>query len=358
MSAFATLLHKLHKLLLPTLSHDAEREIDKEAIRGIYYSSLAVCLVEALSAAAYALVHAGAGDISLIKIASSLTCSVLCLVGHFASKHILNRWPRDHNYVMIFKALYFAILSSWGIFESARHYAMGGQMLTFFAIEFLMATFLVIKPWISTLLMGGAFMALYLVLVALDGAARADTLNYFVVMLVAIAGMVVRFHVERGSANRAITLEYVGTHDELTGLRNRKALEEDASGFVCKDLVIRMADVNDFKTFNDTYGHLTGDAVLREASSRLRDMYPNSMIYRFGGDEFLIMSESTDSEVFRGETCAFPCAAMSGETVDVAMSIGCVEGAVRNREELIALVDQADQELYRVKRRIHPGLDR
>lgn len=345
-------LRKITSLLLPQISHDVAREIDKEALRGIYYSSLAICLVEAISSVLYFVAHTRSASNMMVGVVSALACSLLCLAGHLVSKRFLVRWPRDHQNVMLFKVLYFIILSAWGIFESAAHYAMGNQMLAFFAVEFVMASFLVIKPWISMLLVGGAYSALFVTVMAIDGAAHLDKYNYLAFMLVTIAGMTVRFHVQRDATQRAISLQYVSTHDELTGLRNRKALDRDVSRFAGNDLVIRMLDVNYFKEFNDRYGHLMGDLVLTETARHLEHMYPGGRIYRFGGDEFLVVCDQMDPTGYRDDTYGFEVE-HEGEIIGVTLSIGRVMGTPHDRNELFTLIGWADRELYRVKDRVH-----
>ena len=349
--------HKIKKLMFPQLSADLTSELDREALRGIYYSSIAVFIAEAISSVIYIATHAQLTANTVASVGSALTCCGLCLVGHFAAKLMLARWPRSHQSVVLFQTLYFIVLSAWGAFESALHYMVGDQMLTFFAVEFVMASFLIIKPWISALLVGSAYTGLYIALRAIDGAAHADTYNFLVFMLVTIAGMVVRFHVQREATQRAIKLEYVSTHDELTGLLNRDALDRDAQSFIGRDLAIRILDVNYFKEINDTHGHLMGDQVLREAAGHLGSMYPSGKIYRFGGDEFLIICNRADSTAFGGDTYRFDVE-KDGEKIDVAFSIGCVVGMPSNKHELLTLVELADRELYRVKARTHGNAKR
>ena len=81
--------------------------------------------------------------------------------------------------------------------------------------------------------------------------------------------------------------------DPLTGLRNRRALEEDFTRLQAlakregKSLVFTLWDVNDLKAINDRYGHAAGDRVLRKFARILRQTLRRSdALYRIGGDEF------------------------------------------------------------------------
>src|SRR5690606_32813266 len=76
--------------------------------------------------------------------------------------------------------------------------------------------------------------------------------------------------------------------DELTGLPGRRALEERLLK-LGDDYAIAMVDVDHFKRFNDTWGHVAGDEVLRMVASRLGAVEGGGRAYRYGGEEFTIV---------------------------------------------------------------------
>ena len=76
--------------------------------------------------------------------------------------------------------------------------------------------------------------------------------------------------------------------DELTGLPGRRALNERLQR-LGRQYVIAMADVDHFKSFNDTHGHDVGDEVLRLVASRLRKIGGGGRAYRYGGEEFTLV---------------------------------------------------------------------
>ena len=93
------------------------------------------------------------------------------------------------------------------------------------------------------------------------------------------------------------------THDSLTRLWNRGAIceilqrELDRAKRVNSPLSILLADIDFFKRINDTYGHLAGDAALREAAnSMLSAVRPYDGIGRYGGEEFLIVLPDCDAD--------------------------------------------------------------
>lgn len=119
----------------------------------------------------------------------------------------------------------------------------------------------------------------------------------FIVLLIfsATAFLVVR-------ANEVIKHESI--HDHLTGLRNRNSLDETMQQvFAAADrnnhkVGILLIDLNKFKEINDTHGHAAGDEVLKETAQRLKlSARSSEMIFRVGGDEFLVVVPEIDDEV-------------------------------------------------------------
>ncbi|EEY46066.1 GGDEF domain-containing protein [Vibrio mimicus] len=77
-------------------------------------------------------------------------------------------------------------------------------------------------------------------------------------------------------------------NDPLTQIPGRQALDQDLK-HIGKKFTLAMLDVDHFKKFNDTYGHDTGDDVLKLVASRLRLIEGKARVYRYGGEEFSII---------------------------------------------------------------------
>ncbi len=164
------------------------------------------------------------------------------------------------------------------------------------------------------------------------------------------------------SHTRSLEFEHAASVDALTGLHNRRWLDDAFARLLRRCLTDRrpvcllMVDVDRFKAFNDTWGHLAGDAVLRHVARLLAGhMRPCDLVARYGGEEFAgLLPETTldDAAAIAGrlrEGIALSplLLAESGQSVSVTISVGVALS--RPDESLEALFGRADEALYRAK---------
>lgn len=149
--------------------------------------------------------------------------------------------------------------------------------------------------------------------------------------------------------------------DSLTGLWNRRAIFAMLEREVCRaqrdrfPITLVMIDLDHFKNINDSYGHLTGDEVLREAADRLFEvMRPYDFAGRYGGEEFLVVLPSCSphngvlrAEDFRRAIADRPVPTAAG-TLAVTCSLGVA--AYDSNMPVEDLIHLADEALYRAKR--------
>ena len=347
---------KIKSYLFPKIEDKVQKIVDEESVNNIHHFSLVIVFFELFTLALFVLFTKQFNRDAWISIGSVLFCAVTCLSGWIIAGQIKKNKDTPHSRVPLFKAIYFLILSIWAIWVSRRHYLRGEQLLTFFSVELMMVCFVPVRPLVGTGLMGGVLSILYITLYLTDGAVGINVLNYIVFGLVAIVGMMFRYHSLINRADKTIQLEekndlleYANRHDGLTGLRNRKALEEDVPKLIGKQVSAFMIDINYFKEINDAYGHVIGDEVLAETACKLKALFPLSHRYRYGGDEFLVLG--TEQEAYAEDTYQFSVPSASNRTI--LLSIGRTEGHPESHDQLFELIAKADAALYIVKKRTH-----
>ena len=157
-------------------------------------------------------------------------------------------------------------------------------------------------------------------------------------------------------------LAYQATHDQLTGLLNRSAVEGRLAGFLQEagamgpDIVVGLADIDHFKAINDGWGHLTGDSVLREMGALAAGVLrAEEFAGRYGGEEVLVVLRNGDGRAVsrlaefhqRVRTHSFSKAGTPG-ILNVTCSIGMA--AVFGGDTWESLIGRADRALYHAKR--------
>jgi len=152
--------------------------------------------------------------------------------------------------------------------------------------------------------------------------------------------------------------------DPLTGLGNRKYFDGAVTEAVSvaqiakQPLSLLLFDIDHFKSFNDNYGHLTGDQVLRLVASALKQaISEQDVIARFGGEEFAVLLPNTAMLQAVGVADTIRRTVMSrelkkkstGEILGrVTISIGV--SALQPGDDINALIERADRCLYAAKR--------
>lgn len=158
------------------------------------------------------------------------------------------------------------------------------------------------------------------------------------------------------------TLRFQATHDPLTGMWNHgvviDAIDRESSRQLREGgtFGIILMDLDHFKRVNDTYGHLAGDAVLREAAHRITGCVRGyDIVGRYGGEEFLVVVPSSEennvlklAERVREAIGSVPIMTSAGP-IQVTASSGISIGGHGRAAGAQALIQIADAALYRAK---------
>jgi len=165
-----------------------------------------------------------------------------------------------------------------------------------------------------------------------------------------------------GSLEHREELERQTTVDQLTDLFNRRqfqpSFEDLAETAAARNLwlAVGVVDLDDFKGINDSFGHLFGDEVLKELGTALGGAVRGSdTVFRFGGDEFVILALLETEEQALGlftrvqaqANAAISAMTPDGRSATISLGYACCPGSML--EPMNELLAKADQALYRAK---------
>ena len=137
--------------------------------------------------------------------------------------------------------------------------------------------------------------------------------------------------------------------DALTGVKNRYAFRSDIKEYAGKKIILMILDIDNFKEINDKYGHQKGDKILVIFARHVQDMFGKERTYRYGGDEFLVLSNEDDLETFSDKLEDFKQLLGSNKDNIVKFSAGFVSGTLDEHLNYSPLLKEADKNLYSSK---------
>jgi two-component system, cell cycle response regulator len=177
-----------------------------------------------------------------------------------------------------------------------------------------------------------------------------------------VATRIIRLETRLREVNARLT--YQASHDRLTDLFNRPTITEYAESELARmhrngnELSLALFDLDNFKSINDRYGHLSGDAALCYVAQRITSaVRPYDWVGRWGGEEFLIVLPEAEieqaimvAERVRMSIAAESLALSAEQQVTLTISGGVTSTSGRTDISVDTLFLEADEALYRAKR--------
>ncbi len=148
---------------------------------------------------------------------------------------------------------------------------------------------------------------------------------------------------------------YLSYTDDLTGVYNYRFLKEKLTDLLSKEpksLAIAMIDLDRFKEYNDQFGHLTGDLLLKKISQILKGVVKDGYVTRYGGDEFIIVLPNANCR--RAQYYINKARQIIVRSKQEKFSIQFSAGIAtfpEDGKDFGSLIDRADKRLYQEKRR-------
>ncbi len=316
-----------------------------------------------------------ANAIGWAHAAMALAMVVLGLLTH----RIYQRSQRSSPQAFALQILFSCCCLGFAVALSVIDQMVSTNTTNFATICLLVGMLSLMRPTLAVLLFTGTygvfFQALTLTQVDPDVLAMARSHGLSAVLMSCVASTVMwhqyasavllRREIVRGHqalAKKQTELEFLATHDTLTGLYNRREFMRLAEMELVRrarfpsDTCVLMVDLDFFKKINDQYGHPAGDEVLQQVAALLKkSVRATDVVARMGGEEFIVLLPSTDrpgalavAEKLRSALREKPLQ-VQGLAVPVTASLG-VSGLHQGQQASIdSLYATADQALYVAK---------
>lgn len=184
-------------------------------------------------------------------------------------------------------------------------------------------------------------------------------LLFSIILLALISILALIVAIKNSKINRLNKdLEEISIKDPLTDVYNKRHFYNVLEKFSeeQKHITFIMIDIDYFKAFNDNYGHLKGDEVLIKVSKILESTFSEDYVFRYGGEEFAIVSEGNLKEtllsisILRDKLYKANIKHDFSEASDrVTLSIGIKCGKIASKEDVEQIITDADERLYKSK---------
>ncbi|WP_088330015.1 GGDEF domain-containing protein [Lacimicrobium sp. SS2-24] len=226
-----------------------------------------------------------------------------------------------------------------------------GSEQVFWAYPAVLAVFFLLRPWLA---LPYVVVTLLLIFPVLLDDMPLTRLAGFYLTISATVGFTFVFALRMRQQQQMLL--QLATTDALTGAGNRRALEEQLLEAVAQyrraplSMSLILLDLDNFKNFNDKYGHEEGDVILQKVTDIIRQRIRRTdKVFRFGGEEFVILACNTGlqeagnlAEALRKEVA---CANISRETVTISLGVAEYQGNETGFEWL----GHADKAMYQAK---------
>lgn len=274
----------------------------------------------------------------------------LCI---YSFSHKPEKGKFSHFKLNLSIGIFLFVILIFSMYISLLDYTLGEQIMVFISLELFVASLYIIRPYISFPVIICTFSIFYFLMLKYKGATSATNVNYPILGLLFL--VVSESHylqylriAKRTVMNHSLVdqLRQASLFDPLTKLKNRNALRMDFDSVKNSSLLLMLTDIDDFKSYNDTYGHNYGDDLLARFGMILQETFGEEFCYRYGGDEFLVMIPNISEEDFKVRV--EKCRMIIGN--DFRFSGGFIIEDVNSLKEIHSFINRADMALYQAKR--------
>ena len=190
------------------------------------------------------------------------------------------------------------------------------------------------------------------------------TLGSYLLVMVAVGLMLNNYRTakehEKALERELGNAKRIGLTDSLTGVKNKHAYlqwEEKVNNQIdtgeIKPFAVVVCDINNLKLINDSLGHKEGDECIRRACARICHVFSHSPVFRYGGDEFVVLLFGEDYE-HRNELLAEISAyRVTSKRVVESVAVGMAVYQAGEHSSLLSVFEKADRAMYDQKKRMY-----
>jgi len=188
-------------------------------------------------------------------------------------------------------------------------------------------------------------------------------LMFSITTIVSIIILLLNHSYDKASSDTLYKLAY---KDILTGLKNRTAYEEKYQELINKGgqihgVTVIIADLNNLKKLNDDIGHYAGDIGIKEVADCLSEAFNRlGEIYRYGGDEFIVICEGVSNGLIVEAAEHFHALIRqtneANSLVKISVALGFAEFDPELDADILDLINRADKEMYKIKTVMKTGV--
>ncbi|WP_022753179.1 GGDEF domain-containing protein [Butyrivibrio fibrisolvens] len=352
------IFNKIKRLLLPKNKDEINDIIDLSNMSSVKMICIITAIAGVLSMLRYFILYYNNLYVNITTIAT-IAVILLSLIIAGLSELFLKGKIHGHNVSVCIVYLCIIVISAFCLYTSYTNYKLDRQILVLFIANISIISFILITPLYHVLLLIVENLFFYALLYCYDGAKDIVFINALLYLVVIVIVCIISYHrminsiIATYEARQLAEDFYIKSSiDQLTGLMNRYALE---SIKIKKGVTthVAMTDIDLFKTFNDTFGHLKGDEVIKMAASNLFIVFRRKDCFRYGGDEFLIMTTKLSEDTFKSRLSTWAKIVygtkVEGIDTPINVSYGVASGVINTKEDLMELIEKADNELYKIK---------
>ena len=352
----------LREIVFPKETPQDKKEVDMLNVVVLRRISFLCALLELV---AFIVAVSGVAKVEnkSVSVYSTAIGTILCIAMNAFLRYMDHKKYYNHYIVVTLCNSFSILFILWSMSVSGYKYTIGAQIITFYAVVVALISFIVMMPHIGISIVAAAFIGFYIFMYSVDKAQNVQTFNYFAFMLICCGAVVAKHgitiaeirgkqHAEELSDAYAKIMRY----DPLSHVKNRNALTDDICEYYGRKITVIIFDLDNFKAINDTYGHIAGDKVIAAYGKAFTDVFGEEYVYRFGGDEFLVVREITQDEFARERTALRETVnKMTIDGIDerADYSYGYAVGTINSGADFEELTTRADNMLYEQKKEKH-----